>query len=134
MPYVYLLTPNLEEAEMLAGFEVRDVASMREAARKLAGMGPCAVLVKGGHLSGDQATDVLFHEGNLSEMRANRIQTNHTHGTGCTLSAAITALLARGKGLPAAVREAKSFLTEAIRTSPQLGHGSGPVNHQARLP
>jgi hydroxymethylpyrimidine/phosphomethylpyrimidine kinase len=131
LPLAFLLTPNLEEAGILAGMEVRDVAAMRIAAQKLAGWGPRAVLVKGGHLAGD-AVDVLFFQGEWLEFTAPRLVTRHTHGTGCTYSAAITALLAASEELPAAVRKAKSYISEAIRTAPGLGAGSGPVNHHAR--
>jgi hydroxymethylpyrimidine/phosphomethylpyrimidine kinase len=126
----FLLTPNLDEAATLAGMEVKDIASMREAAARLAGLGPRAVLVKGGHLHGD-AVDILFHEGEWIELASLRMATRHTHGTGCTYSAAIVAGLASGCDLSAAVRRAKSYITEAIRTNPGLGAGSGPVNHHA---
>ena len=132
LPRAFLLTPNLEEAGLLAGMEVMDVAGMRAAAEKLAGMGPRAVLVKGGHLSGD-AVDVLFYQGKATEFRAPRIETRHTHGTGCTYSAAITASLASGDNLPVAIRKAKDYVTEAIRSNPGLGSGSGPLNHHAAV-
>ena len=129
-PRTFLLTPNLEEAGMLTRTEVRDVAGMRNAAAKLAEMGPQAVLVKGGHLEGD-AVDVFFAGGDFQEFRAPRIDTSHTHGTGCTYSAAITALLASGLNLSSAIREAKCFISEAIQSNPGLGKGTGPVNHHA---
>ncbi len=131
VPRAYLLTPNLEEAAALTGFEVPDLSGMRRAALRLAEMGAKAVLVKGGHLEGC-ATDVLYADGEWHEFPAARIATAHTHGTGCTYSAAITAELARGTALTAvAVARAKAFITEAIRTNPGLGRGSGPVNHHA---
>ena len=126
----FLVTPNLEEASMLAGMDVHDVASMRAAARKILELGPQAVLVKGGHLAGD-AIDVLLYQGDWTEFTAPRVETRHTHGTGCTYSAAITASLAAGHELPTAIRHAKQYITEAIRTNPGLGRGSGPVNHHA---
>jgi hydroxymethylpyrimidine/phosphomethylpyrimidine kinase len=129
-PHAFLLTPNLEEAGMLTRAEVCDVAGMRKAAETLAAMGPKAVLVKGGHLTGD-AVDILFHEGKWLEFIAPRIETQHTHGTGCTYSAAITASLAAGDDLRTAVGKAKRYITEAIRGNPGLGAGSGPVNHHA---
>lgn len=132
LPQAYLVTPNLEEAAVLADMEVRDVAAMRQAARKIAGFGAKAVLVKGGHLAGE-AVDVLFSNGEWREFRAARIETRHTHGTGCTYSAAITASLAAGCELAEAIERAKRFITEAIRTNPGLGGGSGPVNHGAKL-
>lgn len=133
LPHAFLLIPNLDEAGMLTGAQVRDIEDMRSAAQKLASMGPKAVLVKGGHLSGD-ALDILLYRGEWLEFRGARIQTPHTHGTGCTYSAAITALLAAGYDLARAVRKAKEYITEAIRTAPGLGSGSGPVNHHAAIP
>lgn len=133
VPRASLLTPNLAEAAALTGLEVTDVAGMRRAAARLAEMGARAVLVKGGHLDAS-ATDVLFAAGEWREFTAERIATTHTHGTGCTYSAAIAAELARGTPLAAAVARAKAFITEAIRTNPGLGRGTGPVNHHAALP
>jgi hydroxymethylpyrimidine/phosphomethylpyrimidine kinase len=130
LPYAFLVTPNLEEAGVLAGVDVGELDSMRAAARKIAALGPQAVLVKGGHLAGD-AIDILFYQGEWTEFTDRRIETQHTHGTGCTYSAAITASLAAGYELPAAIGNAKRFITEAIRTNPGLGSGSGPVNHHA---
>lgn len=130
VPRAWLITPNLAEASALTGLAVEDVAGMRRAAEALARMGARAVLVKGGHLAGS-ATDVLFSEGAFHEFAGPRIDTPHTHGTGCTYSAAITAELALGAALPDAVARAKAFITEAIRSSPGLGRGSGPVNHHA---
>ena len=128
----FLLTPNLQEAEALAGFPVRDVSSMRRAAEALVSLGASHVLVKGGHLEGD-AVDVLFTPGEgFTEFREARIETRHTHGTGCTYSAAITAELAKGVALKQAVAAGKAFLTEAIRTNPGLGGGAGPLNHHAQ--
>jgi hydroxymethylpyrimidine/phosphomethylpyrimidine kinase len=127
----FLLTPNLEEATILAGFPVTDLASMRKAAEKLAALGARNVLIKGGHLEGD-AVDVLFEpEHGFHEFSGPRIATQHTHGTGCTYSAAITAELAKGLTLHAAIGKAKEFITEAIRTAPGLGTGTGPLNHHA---
>jgi hydroxymethylpyrimidine/phosphomethylpyrimidine kinase len=132
IPRAALLTPNLHEAAALAGFPVRDPDQMRRAAEAIAKLGARAVLVKGGHLE-TGATDVLLADGRFYEFSAPRIATRHTHGTGCTYSAAIAACLARGLGLPDAVRAAKAFITEAIRTNPGLGGGAGPVNHHARV-
>lgn len=129
-PHVFLLTPNLEETALLTGADVHDLAGMRQAAQKLASMGPQAVLVKGGHLGGDP-TDILFHRGEWTEFAAPRVETRHTHGTGCTFSAAITASLATGYELQEAVRRAKGYITQAIRNNPGLGSGSGPLDHHA---
>jgi hydroxymethylpyrimidine/phosphomethylpyrimidine kinase len=130
LPHALLVTPNLAEAAALSGLAVQSVEDMKQAAGRILALGPRAVLVKGGHLA-DTATDVLLFEGGFLELGGERIETPHTHGTGCTYSAAITALLARGLDLPQAVRRAKRFITEAIRTNPGLGHGAGPVNHHA---
>ena len=133
LPRATLITPNLEEAAMLTRMEISHVASMKRAAQILSEMGPKAVLVKGGHLAGD-AIDILFYEGEWMQFSAVRIDTRHTHGTGCTYSAAITASLAAGHDLPTAVGRAKQYVTEAIRGNPGLGSGSGPVNHHAEVP
>ncbi len=130
LPHTFLLTPNLEEAALLTGTEVRDVEGMRRSAKKLAALGPRAVLVKGGHLGGD-AIDVLFHQGEFREFTLPRIATRNTHGTGCTLSAAIAAGLACGEDLPHAVERAKRYVSAAIRGNPGLGSGAGPLDHQA---
>lgn len=127
----FLLTPNLHEASELVGFPVDNRDSMRRAAEMLIAMGARNVLVKGGHLAGD-ALDLLYLEGGeVHEFSAVRVETPHTHGTGCTYSAAITAELAKGTALVQAVSLAKKFVTEAIRSNPGLGHGSGPLNHFA---
>jgi len=128
--YTFLLTPNLEEAALLTGVAVCNTVDMRKAAEKLAALGPRAVLVKGGHLDGD-AIDVLFYQGEFREFASPRIATRNTHGTGCTLSAAITALLACGLDLPHAVEKAKRYVTAAIRSNPGLGGGAGPLDHHA---
>ena len=130
MPYATLVTPNLGEAGVLSGIKVCDPESMEKAAKIIAGFGPQAVLVKGGHLQGE-AVDLLWQQGRIRIFKAPRIRTRHTHGTGCTYSAAITAELAKGKSLFSAITTAKKFITRAIRTSPGLGHGMGPVNHFA---
>ena len=127
LPYATLVTPNLCEAEVLSGIKVCDPESMEKAARIIAEFGPRAVLVKGGHLKGD-ALDLFFQDGRVRILKASRIRTRHTHGTGCTYSAAITAELAKGKSLFVAITSAKKFITRAIRTAPGLGHGRGPVN------
>ena len=132
IPQASLLTPNLAEASALTGLEVKDLDSMFQAARELHRMGAKAVLVKGGHLDGD-AVDLLYMSGLTRQFRAPRIETKNTHGTGCTYSAAIAAELSRGTLLEHAIERAKSFVTEAIRTAPGLGKGSGPLNHHATL-
>ena len=130
LPVAALVTPNLAEAEALTGMTIRTTTDMLHAARRLQELGARAVLVKGGHLEGD-AVDVLCDGAGFREFRAPRIPTRHTHGTGCTYSAAIAAGMARGLALGDAVARAKEFISEAIRTSPGLGAGAGPVNHFA---
>lgn len=127
LPRCVLITPNVAEAEELCGMRVEDVDDLEEAARRIADLGAKSVLVKGGHLQGE-AVDVLYHEGRIEWLAGARVQTRHTHGTGCTYSAAITSLLAKGDGLPDAVRQAKAFVQTALETAPGLGEGSGPVN------
>jgi hydroxymethylpyrimidine kinase/phosphomethylpyrimidine kinase len=131
LPRAFLLTPNLPEAAELAGFPVNDKGSMIRAAEKLRGTGASHVLVKGGHLESDPIDILLTATGDLREFPASRIATSRTHGTGCTFSAAITAGLAQGRELLDAIACAKAFITEAIRTAPAIGHGSGPLNHFA---
>ena len=132
LPLAFLLTPNLEEASAIVGFPVCDGDTMTRAAQLILQLGAKNVLVKGGHLAGDDALDILVTEdGRRHEFAAPRIETTHTHGTGCTYSAAITAELAKGTALPEAVGRAKRYVTEAIRTAPRLGHGRGPLNHHA---
>ncbi|HKE24057.1 MAG TPA: bifunctional hydroxymethylpyrimidine kinase/phosphomethylpyrimidine kinase [Bryobacteraceae bacterium] len=130
IPRAALLTPNVPEAEVLAGTSIRDAGDCRRVACRLREMGARAVLIKGGHREGD-ATDVLFDGVGWHEFPAPRLETRHTHGTGCTYSAAITAGLARGDRLVDAVARAKRFVDQAIRTSPGLGSGAGPLNHFA---
>jgi hydroxymethylpyrimidine kinase/phosphomethylpyrimidine kinase len=127
LPHAFLVTPNLPEAAVLAGMEVVDESSMEEAAEAIALLGPKNVLVKGGHLPGG-ALDLLWSDGQVHRFPSDRIESKGTHGTGCIYSAAITAGLARGDTLLSAIARAKAFVTEAIRTSPGLGHGVGPTN------
>jgi len=128
LPLALLVTPNLTEAAVLTGLDVVDTASMEEAARRLHRMGARNVLVKGGHLDGDTAIDVFFDGSKVERLSSPRIFTSDSHGTGCVLSAAITAYLSRGLSVYDAAVNGKAFVTEAIRTSLRLGKGSGPVN------
>jgi hydroxymethylpyrimidine/phosphomethylpyrimidine kinase len=130
LPCCSVVTPNIAEAERLSGLKVCSLEDMTEAARRIAGYGAHAVLVKGGHLN-DAPIDLLFSGGDVELFPGKRIETRHTHGTGCTYSAAITAELARGLPLTAAVASAKRFIQTAIETAPGLGRGTGPVNHFA---
>ncbi len=129
LPLAHLITPNLPEAEVLTGMRIGDLDSMREAARKLCALGARNVVLKGGHLDGADATDVFFDGKIFIELTSARVVTNSTHGTGCTLSAAIAAYLARGFNVPEACRAAKTYLTGALENAEPLGHGHGPVNH-----
>lgn len=133
LPMATVITPNLPEAEALLGRPVVGVKQMREACVELAGLGPLAVLLKGGHLPGAQSPDLLYvrADGSLSVLDADRIETDNTHGTGCTLSSAIAAYLARGYPISEAVAGAKDYITQAIRAGAKyrLGHGHGPVHH-----
>jgi hydroxymethylpyrimidine/phosphomethylpyrimidine kinase len=131
-PLAALVTPNLHEAAALLGRPVRDVGAMREAARDLASRGARAVLVKGGALEGD-AVDVLCDGSRVVEIASRRVDTPNTHGTGCTLSAAICAGLAHGWPLEGAVRAAKAYLTEGLRRSYAVGKGRGVVHHLHNL-
>jgi hydroxymethylpyrimidine/phosphomethylpyrimidine kinase len=128
LPLALVITPNLPEAEVLVGRPLASEDDIREAARDILQLGPRAVVIKGGHRSGD-ATDLLFDGQNVHEFSSERIDTPNTHGTGCTFSAAIAAELARGAHLVDAVAAAKHYLTEAIRRAAPLGHGHGPVAH-----
>ena len=127
LPHAFLITPNLDEAAALTGLKVDSISTMEDAARALAEMGPSNVLVKGGHLKGE-AVDVLFSDGEVFRFSTERLETKNTHGTGCVTSAAITANLANGMNVVEAVGAAKSFITRAIETNPNLGNGYGPVD------
>jgi len=127
VPLALLITPNIDEARVLTGVEVRGQDGMEEAAKRLRDMGSRFVLVKGGHLEGD-AVDVLFDGSVFNYFRAVRIGHTNIHGTGCVLSAAITAYLAMGNSVHDAVRLGKDFVTEAIATSFKIGKGAWPCN------
>jgi hydroxymethylpyrimidine/phosphomethylpyrimidine kinase len=127
-PLAAIVTPNLHEAEALLGRPVRDLEAMRAAARAIAALGARSVLVKGGGLAGDPV-DVFFDGSRLVDLPAPRVDTRNTHGTGCTLSAAICARLAAGDALADAVRAAKAYLTEGLRRSFAPGSGRGIVDH-----
>lgn len=129
LPMAALLTPNLPEAEVLAGFAVRTEADMRRAAEHLARLGPRAILMKGGHLDGDRVIDLLFHEGRFDRFEDARIKSSSTHGTGCTLASAIAAGLAQKMSLGDAVMRARTYVRRAIETAPGFGRGHGPLNH-----
>ncbi|WP_421997849.1 bifunctional hydroxymethylpyrimidine kinase/phosphomethylpyrimidine kinase [Reyranella sp.] len=130
LPMAALVTPNLPEAEVLAGFPVREESDMRRAAEHLIGLGAQAVLLKGGHLEGDTIVDLLLQrDGSLERFEDRRIASRHTHGTGCTLASAIAAGIAQKMTLVEAVRRARAYVRRAIETAPGLGRGHGPLNH-----
>jgi hydroxymethylpyrimidine/phosphomethylpyrimidine kinase len=133
LPYADLVTPNAPEAAALTGHEVHSTATAREAARRLHGLGARAVLVKGGHLPGEDVVDVFFDGQALHELRGPRLPGPHTHGTGCTLASAIAAGLALGRPLEAAVADARAYVAGAIAHAPRLGHGHGPLDHGWRI-
>ncbi|MBS1789495.1 MAG: bifunctional hydroxymethylpyrimidine kinase/phosphomethylpyrimidine kinase [Acidobacteria bacterium] len=144
LPLADVVTPNLIEAEQMTNLEVKDLNGMRLAAKaiyEMAHLGSSkykqpaprrTVLIKGGHLPGDDATDILFDGSEFHSFRTSKIATRNTHGTGCTLSSAIAALLARGFNIPQAVAGAKRYLEAALRSAPDIGRGAGPVNHTVR--
>ncbi len=132
IPLAHVLTPNIPEAEVLAGIRIETQDHMREAARIIRGQGAAHVVVKGGHLAGD-AVDILYDGQSFREFASPRIATADTHGTGCTYSAAIATGLARGLGVAEAVAEAKRYITEAVRRGWRVGGGHGPTNHLAPL-
>lgn len=127
LPLARLVTPNIPEAERITGLRITGEEGMLEAARLMREMGARAVLVKGGHLEGE-AVDLLDDGGDIQTFRAAKIETTSTHGTGCTLAAAITANLGHGRSLPDAIASAKRFVTNAILRAPGLGRGHGPIN------
>lgn len=129
LPLALIVTPNAPEAARLAGTPVKNLAGARKAAKLISAFGPRFVLVKGGHLGGKVCRDLLFDGTGFTEFSSPRVDTSNTHGTGCTLSAAIAACLALGLEPRAAVREAGLYLAGAIRNSFSLGGGHGPLNH-----
>lgn len=129
-PKALVVTPNIPEAEALTGISIGGLDGMRESARQILDRGPRSVIVKGGHLeSTDSSVDLFFDGREFLELRAPRIPTPHTHGSGCTFSAAIAAGLAMGLKLPAALELAKDFVTAALRHSYPVGKGNGPLGH-----
>lgn len=131
LPLALVVTPNIPEAEVLAGMPIRTDEERAEAARRIGALGPRWVIIKGGHLEGEPI-DLVWDGEDLHHLSATRIESTSTHGTGCTFSAAIAALLVRGMDVERAVREAKEYLTGAILHAEGLGHGHGPLNHHYR--
>lgn len=133
IPLATLTTPNIPEAVILSGQEITSVDDMADAGRALLALGAEAVLVKGGHLPGETVVDVLVTEVGEERFSAPRIASENTHGTGCTLSAAIASFLAQGMALPEAVDGARHYVREAIAAAPNAGNGHGPLNHAVGL-
>ena len=129
LPLATVVMPNIPEAELLTDCEIQTLDDAKAAAKLIQGYGCQSVLVKGGHLSGEKSTDVLYVDGNFTLFEAERIDTKNTHGTGCTYSAAIATHLGLGKYLISAIQVAKDYITNAIRYSLDLGEGHGPTNH-----
>lgn len=132
IPLVTVITPNLPEAGVLLGQPLEDDTHFEEACRRLAELGPRAVLLKGGHLGGASSPDFLYVRGEeMLQLQAERVETKNIHGTGCTLSSAIAAYLARGEDIAGAVRQAKEYITQALQEGAayRLGRGHGPVHH-----
>lgn len=129
LPATWVVTPNSEEAAILTGRPIDTVAQLRDAARALVDLGAKAALVKGGHLTGDPVVDVLWDGRDETVWRHPRLDTRHTHGTGCTLSAALAAGFAHGRDLVTATGDAIDFVARALASAPRLGHGHGPLNH-----
>lgn len=128
LPLAFVVTPNLPEAEVMTGMRIENLEQMEQAARMIYKMGAKNVLIKGGHLEHD-ATDLLFDGEKVIALKSERIPTKNTHGTGCTLSSAIAANLARGKSVEEAVRISKDYITVAIEHALEIGKGVGPTNH-----
>lgn len=129
LPLALLVTPNVHEAQQLSGIEIRSLADAKKAAKVIHQFGCRHVLIKGGHLLAERATDLLYDGRFFNVFKGDYVETPHTHGTGCTFASAIAAHLARGKSVSDAVQTAKIYLTEAIRHGLAIGHGRGPTNH-----
>jgi hydroxymethylpyrimidine/phosphomethylpyrimidine kinase len=129
LPLALVVTPNLPEAEVLTGHSIQDIPDMRDAARTIAETGARWVVIKGGHLAGADAIDLVYDGQTFTELTAARVATKNTHGTGCTFSAAVTAGLARGREPSDAIGTAKRYVTQAIQFSLSIGAGHGPTNH-----
>lgn len=130
LPLAALVTPNIPEAELLSDLPINSVEDMKKAAKRLTESGAKAALVKGGHLDEPDVPNILYAEGRFELISAPRIDTRHTHGTGCTLASAIAARLAQGANMLDAVRDATAYVTAAIEAAPGLGGGHGPLGHR----
>jgi hydroxymethylpyrimidine/phosphomethylpyrimidine kinase len=133
LPISFLITPNVFEAQIISKMEIKTHRDLIKAGTEILKKGPKWVLMKGGHIEGKDAIDILVSRDGAWEFRGKRISTQHDHGTGCTISAAITALLAMGKEVPETVSIAKKYIQEAIKEAPHLGKGHGPLRHKISL-
>ena len=140
LPHARVVTPNIPEAEALSGRRIQSMDDAREAARRIQGMGAAAVIITGGHAfsneqgsglraEGSDVVDLLFDGGAFSELRVRRVDSRHTHGTGCTYASAVAAGLALGLTLPDAAARAQRYVAGAISHAPGIGHGRGPLDH-----
>ena len=129
MPLAKIVTPNIPEAEILSGMKITKMDEMIAAGKKILTYGSEAVLVKGGHLKGNVVYDVIVSKNSFEVFTSERIETNNTHGTGCTLSTAIACNIANGDDIFKATEKAREFVRQAILTAPKIGHGYGPLNH-----
>lgn len=132
LPLAYLVTPNIYEAEIISGMQIENSDDVKKAAQKIHSLGVRNVLIKGGHLQDKQAADLLFDGNEYQVFETERIDSTNTHGTGCTLSSAITASLARGYDLAKSVEISKEYITRAIKDAPPLGKGHGPLYHNTK--
>lgn len=129
LPLALIVTPNIHEARELSGIEIASLADARRAAKAIHALGCRHVLIKGGHLASDRATDLLYDGRFFNVLKGEVLDTKHTHGTGCTFASALAAHLARDRPVLDAVQAAKSYVTEAIRHGLAIGHGHGPTDH-----
>ena len=131
-PLAEVITPNIPEGEVLSGIKIQSESDMERAAKEIGDSCGCAVRVKGGHSIND-ANDLLYHSGTFTWFTGKRIDNPNTHGTGCTISSAIASGLAKGLSLPDAISAAKEYISGALASMMDLGHGSGPLNHAYRI-
>jgi hydroxymethylpyrimidine/phosphomethylpyrimidine kinase len=134
IPLALVITPNIPEAEDICKFRIKDVEDMEKACKFIHSLGPEYVVLKGGHLEGDIKVDVVYDGKSFEYLKAKTVPTKNTHGTGCTLSSAITAFLAKGENPINAIKKAKEYIQGAIENSLNLGKGHGPLNHIWNLP
>jgi hydroxymethylpyrimidine/phosphomethylpyrimidine kinase len=129
LPLAFVVTPNIHEAQQLSGIQITSLADARRAAKVIHGFGCKHVLIKGGHLLSERATDLLYDGRFFNVLKGEFIETRHTHGTGCTFASALAAHLARGRSVLDAAQAAKAYVTQAIRHGLAIGHGHGPTDH-----